>query len=89
MQNEALSVEVKTDWYAVGDEDTKPTQYRVLLTWGGPALQLTGDLDEHGQPENARLEWQDWGTQWTEYRDTTDEDDKALMTFAQQFYFGE
>ena len=91
---QALSVEVRSDWHTPGDnENASPNEYRVLLTWGGPALMLCGDLDEHGSPEgNARFEIQDWGTPWTVYRpDVCFEDyyEKAVAWFANCFYFGE
>jgi len=82
-----LSVEVRSGWYSPGSE-ADAEEYKILLSTGGPALRITGELDRYGQPENARLEYQDWGTPWTEYR-TTDDEDAALLTFAQQFYFGE
>ena len=87
----ALSVEVRTSWRAVGTDDTKPTHYRILLTFGGPSLQLTGELNEHGEPETARLEFQDWGTPWTEYRGHENHEgfNDALLAFASCFYFGE
>lgn len=85
-----LSLEVRGGWYTPGDsESTKPDEFRILLTTGGPALQLVGDLDEYGQPSNPRLQWQDWGTPWTNYRDTNEEQDVALQVFANCFYFGE
>jgi hypothetical protein len=88
IQESVLSVEVRTSWHTVGNDDDKSTEYNILLTTGGPALRIIGDLDKYCQPENARLEWQDWGTPWTEYR-LDAEDDDAVLTFAQQFYFGE
>jgi hypothetical protein len=88
IQESVLCVEVRTSWHTVGDDDSKPTEYNILLTTGGPALRIIGDLDKYCQPENARLEWQDWGTPWTEYP-LEAEDDDAVLTFAQQFYFGE
>ena len=33
----------------------------------GPHVRITGKLNQHGEPESARLEYQDWGTPWTEY----------------------
>lgn len=85
-----LSLEVRGGWYTPGDsESTKPDEFRILLTTGGPALQLVGDLDEYGQPSNPRLQWQDWGTPWTNYRDTNEEEDEALQVFVNCFYFGE
>lgn len=94
----ALSVEVRSNWYTFErDADTKPGEYRILLTTGGPALQLTGSLTEHGEPETAELEHQDWGTLWTKsYPYITDRDpveweayEETLLAFARCFYFGE
>ena len=94
-----LSVEVRSGWSAPGDKYAKPKEYSILLTTGGPALRLIGDLDEYGQPETARLEYQDWGTPWTEYNPGHHEDafkpedydayDSTLLAFASCFYFGE
>ena len=88
----ALSVEVRTGWrLAVGAEDDKPTEYRILLTTGGPALQLVGELNEHGEPETAELQMQDWGLPWQKWAPTPldMEYDETLLTFARCFYFGE
>ena len=85
-----LTVEVRSGWYSPGarDADTKPEEYNILLTTGGPALRLIGNLSEHGEPETARLEHQDWGTPWTRYP-TSGEDEDVMLTFARCFYFGE
>lgn len=83
-----LSVEVRSGWYQPGAANPEPEEYQILLTWGGPAAQITGDLDGYGQPDNARLEYQDWGTPWTPHPLTAEEREDVL-TFAQQFYFGE
>lgn len=68
IQESVLSVEVRSGWYspAGGNADSAPAEYRILLTTGGPACQLVGELNEHGEPETAYLEHQDWGTPWTE-----------------------
>jgi hypothetical protein len=71
------------------DADTKPAEFTILLATGGPACRLIGDLNEHGEPENVRIEGQDWGTPWTELRPTTEEERAALETYARTFYFGE
>jgi hypothetical protein len=84
---DALAVEVRTDWHGVGAiEAAKPTHYKILLCWGGPAVQITGTLDEYNQPDSARLQYQDWFTEWMDYL-LTDEEANILLTFAQQFYF--
>ena len=93
-----LSVEVRSGWYMPG-QTPKPEEYSILLTTGGPGLRLIGGLDEYGQPKTARLEYQDWGTPWTEYNPGHHEDafkpedydayDSTLLAFASCFYFGE
>ncbi len=53
---------------------------------GGPATRIIGELNEHGEPTRARLQVQDWGTPWTDYRGG---DQETLLTYARCFYFGE
>ena len=68
----------------------EPGDYCILLTCGGPALRITGEL--RGWPAVAvepcgfQLEYQDWGTPWTCY---TDADADALDWFTGLFYYGE
>lgn len=83
-----LEIAVRSDWHTPGTEAEKPEEYRILLTTGGPALRIIGELDEYSQPESARLEWQDWGTRWTKYHTTTEQEEQ-LIEFARFFYFGE
>ena len=89
---QALSVEVRSDWHPPGAdlESASMSEYRVLLSTGGPALQLTGDLDQWCEPQNALLQYQDWFTPWCDYEPEDLEDlDDALLWFAGCFYFGE
>lgn len=100
----ALSVEVRSGWRCIGvpsTNDTYPAEYRILLCTGGPAVQIMGELSEHGEPETARLMMQDWGLPWTEYRPLSTSKDaygrpmlvgdaqEILLTYARQFYFSE
>ena len=87
IQNDPLSVEVRSGWHSVGSTHP-PDEFCILLCWGGPACRIIGELDEHAQPEKPRLEYQDWGTSWTEYP-LTDEEEAALQTYCEQFYFEE
>ncbi|MCI0560519.1 MAG: hypothetical protein MN733_18690 [Nitrososphaera sp.] len=89
IQEDPLDVSVRSGWYPPGDtEGSKAEEYLILLCTGGPAVRIIGQLDEHGQPETAMLQYQDWFTSWTEYR-LTGEQEETLLTYAQQFYFGE
>ena len=82
-----LEVSVRSGWHAPGGE-SEPEEYLILLSTGGPALRIVGDLDR-GEPATAELQWQDWGTLWTRHHDTTTEEDTAILEYARLFYFGE
>lgn len=80
-----LSVQVRTGWFAPGaKDDAMPEEFEILLSTGGPALRIFGDIG--GEP---LLQWQDWGTPWTTYHDTTDEEDEALQVFVGNFWLGD
>lgn len=86
IHEDALSVEVRTDWHSPGTDDKAPDAFNILLTTGGPAVRIMGELNEHAEPYRAWLEVQDWGTPWTEYCDA---DSGVLLAYARCFYFGE
>ena len=87
IQEMPLSITVRDGWHEPGQlTDEGPVEYEILLTYGGPALRVWGELDDYSQPRNAYLQWQDWGTPWTRLH-KQDPDD--LLTFAQNFYYGE
>ncbi len=88
IQESPLSVQVRGGWHDPGAEDDGAEEFEILLSTGGPALRIVGDLDGHGQPSRARLEHQDWYKPWTEK--VLDHDGyEALLIWCQQFYFGE
>lgn len=85
ISEDPLSVEVRSDWHAVGDsEDAGEGEFCILLGTGGPATRIRGKLSD-GEPCRAWLEAQDWGTPWTQYFGA---DQETLLTYARQFYFG-
>lgn len=91
INEDALDVNVRSGWYPPHDatsENRKAEEYTILLCSGGPACRIIGKLSEHGEPETARIEHQDWGTPWTEYRITGD-DEKIVLQYVCCFYFGE
>lgn len=79
-----LSIEVRSAWTELG-EPLHADEYCILLTTGGPAVRITGELCD-GEPRDARLQVQDWGTPWMDYLDV---EPNVLMTYVSQFYFGE
>ena len=83
--NSALSVEFRSGW-ATFKEDFEPEEFKILLSWGGPALRIIGELDNYS-PVNPKLQFQNWGTPWTDFEITEDQQD-ALNWFCNCFYFG-
>lgn len=87
IQQDPLEVSVRSEWTGVG-KPMRPSEYRILLCTGGPAVMLTGELDEHLQPSTVRLEYQDWFLPWARYP-LTAEHIEACLTYANCFYYGE
>lgn len=82
---DALSVEVRcSEWTSPGAMEAD--EYRILLGWGGPAMQIRGEL-YRGRPDTAVVEVQDWFIPWTPYNGTTEEEDEKLLEYAQKFCF--
>ena|SRR5688572_18406743 len=88
IQEDPLSIQIRDGWRTPGGEST-PEEFEILLCTGGPAVRIVGDLDSHCEPSRPRLQYQDWGTSWTEYHDISKEQREALLAYCQQFYFGE
>ena len=86
IQEDALSVQVRSGWYQPG-ETPEAEEYEILLCTGGPAARIIGELGLHDEPETAHLQYQDWFTPWIDYP-TRDDDHQALLTYARCFYFG-
>ena len=81
-----LSVMVRGGWHEVGKQATDQ-EYEILLSTGGPALRIVGELNNYNQPQNAELQWQDWGTPWTVYS-LNSQENRFLVEYANCFYFG-
>jgi len=84
----ALSVEVRRSWYVPGTEDA-PDEFCILLCTGGPAVRVIGELGTFFQPTSARVQYQDWGTPWTEWFDISREQRESVLAYCQRHYFGE
>jgi hypothetical protein len=85
--DDALDVQVRGCWHVPGTEGAiSPSEYKILLCWGGPAVQIVGTLDEYNQPDSAELQYQDWFCEWTDYP-LSQEEEETLITYAGAFYF--
>lgn len=107
IQDDALSIQVRSGWYQPGasDEDRSPAEYEILLCTGGPACRIVGRLSEHGEPETAQMEVQDWFQPWTPIRPVagmtgskgskrdplrpTYDSEPVMLEYARCFWFGD
>jgi hypothetical protein len=87
IQDDPLSLQVRSGWYSPGQDVPAPTEFELLLVTGGPAVRIVGELDEHGAPLRAWIEWQDWGTPWTRHYEPGMGD--LCLDYATHFYFGD
>jgi len=88
-----LSVRVRTAWedpnlFQKPNIDVQPTEYKILLCTGGPAVRIRGDLNEYGEPKNTYLEHNDWFDGWAQIP-LTKEQREAVIEYARHFYYGE
>lgn len=89
MRAAPLSVEIRDGWREPGDgASMDPQEFRILLTTGGPALRIMGELDR-GEPTRCWFEIQDWGMPWSWFRTQHEFELNALRWFASLFYYGE
>lgn len=89
IHDDPLEIAIRDDWYSPGASDTQQvaTEFKILLCTGGPAVRIIGTLDRW-DPITASIEYQDWGTPWTEYRLTSDQEE-IVLRYCRCFYFGE
>jgi hypothetical protein len=85
IHEDPLEITLAGEW-SLGDTPKADKAY-ILLSTGGPATRIVCELDGDMQPERAYIQAQDWGTPWTDCPGVIDRD--TLLTYCQQFYFGE
>ena len=94
IQQDPLSVLVRSGWHEPG-QLAEAEEFEIFLCTGGPAVRIMGELDEHKQPSRAYIQYQDWGTPWTDFFAYKEVDPipgmamRKLLTYCQKFYFGE
>jgi hypothetical protein len=87
IHNDPLDVQVRGEWHNPDETHTTPSEFMILLCTGGPAVRIMGELNDYCEPTRAWIEYQDWGTPWTEAPGIISQD--VLLQYCQQFYFGE
>lgn len=84
IQEDPLEVQVRSDWANPG-ETLEVGEFMILLCTGGPAVRIVGEMNR-GEPCRAWLEYQDWGTPWTQWSGAKS---GTLCEYAANFFFGE
>jgi hypothetical protein len=86
-----LTVLVRSGWYFPGAFEAEPAEFEILLSTGGPACRIIGELDRGSVAWQSGcrpvMQHQDWFKPWTESSYAIDTN--ALLWFCEQFYFGE
>jgi hypothetical protein len=88
IEEDALDIAVRCGWRPLGHL-ADPEEFYILLCTGGPSVRIIGDLDDNMQPERPRLEYQDWGTSWTELISIESHERAALQSYCAAHFFGE
>ena len=90
-QGMPLSVLVRSGWYVPGTPEQQPEEFEILLSTGGPACRIIGELDRGSVAWQSGcrpvIQHQDWYKPWTESSYAVDTN--ALLWFCEQFYYGE
>ena len=84
IMEDPLEIQVRSDWTNPGKK-LAPGEFMILLCTGGPAVRIVGELDQYSEPCRAWLEYQDWGTPWTQYFKA---DSATLCRYASHFFGG-
>lgn len=89
IQEMPLSVQVRSEWYTPGQENVIPSEFEILLSTGGPATRIVGELDAWGQATNCRVQARDWWQPWTNGYTPTSWEQERLVSFCNSFYFAD
>ena len=81
VQDDALDVTIRGE---LRNGEWEADEFTILLSTGGPAVRIKGEIDGNGEPDRAWLEVQDWFKPWTQYFET---DQETLLTYARRFMF--
>ena len=88
-QEMPLTVLVRSGWHFPGETDQQPEEFEILLSTGGPACRIIGELDRGSVAWQSGcrpvMQHQDWFKPWTD--SSYDIDTNALLWFCEQFYY--
>ena len=81
-----VSVEVRTDWvYAGFYGNQHPVDYKIVMTTGGPHIEIYGRLNHTVEPENVNMSYKDGSDSFNVT--LTKEEEKTLLWFVKLFQY--
>ena len=81
-----VSVEVRTDWvYAGFYGNQHPVDYKIVMTTGGPHIEIYGRLNHTVEPENVNMFYRDGSDSFNVT--LTKEEEKTLLWFVKLFQY--
>jgi len=80
-----VEVRVRDGWRTRDAKSEGPCEFEILLSNGSPAIRIYGHLHTDGEPIDAELQVQDWGTCWSPVWVVND---ATLLAYARCFQFG-
>lgn len=90
IMEDPLEITYRTGWLNHGEvcdgiDKGNIEECCILLCTGGPAVRILCDVDHRGTLSRPIVEYQDWGTPWTELLSITEEHRDALKTYISNF----
>ena len=87
IRDDPLSIEVRGEWRPLGTAEEGASEFKIELCTGGPAVRIVGELNSYCEPEEARIEYQDWFTPWQTLASVNDDQSDALLEYCRVFCF--
>lgn len=90
IMDDPLEITYRTGWLNHGEvcdgiDKGNIEECCILLCTGGPAVRILCDVDHRGTLRRPIVQYQDWGTPWTELLSITSEQHSALETYISNF----
>lgn len=90
IMDDPLEITYRTGWLNHGEvcdgiDKGSIEECCILLCTGGPAVRILCDVDHRGALSRPIVQYQDWGTPWTELLSITSEQRNALETYISNF----
>jgi len=78
-----LEIQINYGWHQAGNLPDSPVEYKLVLTTGGPHVELVGSLDVDGYPKDAKLVAHSHGKKHTIHHHNCEE----LLELAEYFNY--